>query len=133
MTFNFETQNTGNRVQATATDDGITIDYGFDTLTIPWDNIQIWDFDNFNPCQIYNGKVQYQLAYSTGDIKGTNIRMFASKHKMQFNVPQDVFIHVAKLLGKEDTEIEKWERAAKPYVPTIKDAITTVAKADLPI
>jgi len=139
MTYNYSVQ-TGQTVTMKGGEKGeygLQIDFGFDTLTIPWESVQIWDFgtgaDAMNPCQLYNGEIQYVLAYSAKDIKGDNIRAFGSNARFMWNVPKEVFYDVAKLQGKED-KIATWESTAKPYVaPTSAPANTTVAEAEIPV
>ena len=99
-----------------ASNKGITVILGFAELTIPWNECQIWDFVGYNPVQIYRGTLQYNLAFSSGDIKGTNIRCFASKLKLMFNVPKEIFEYVAKCRGMED-KVATWEATATEYTP----------------
>ena len=110
-----------NEIASTATTmraskEGITIVLGFVDFTIPWCECQIWDFVGYNPVQRYRGAYQYNLAFSSGDIKGTNIRCFASKLKLMFNVPKAMFEYVAKCRGME-AKVATWEATATEYKP----------------
>lgn len=122
-----------------AEEPAMTLDFGFDSLEIPWDVVQIWDFDGMNPCQLYNNKVQYGVAFSCKKFNslaqgnGAQVRTYGNQQRIMWQVSKEVFTYICKLNGKED-KIATWESTAKPYVaPTPAPATTTVAKADLPI
>ena len=72
------------------------------------------DKPEWNPVSIYKGNMQYKVAFSTGDIKGTNIRIFGDHHKYQCEVPKEMFTYVATNLGVKD-KIEGWESRAVEY------------------
>ncbi len=120
MTYKYtapESVMNGTKTTATADDTGVVINTGFDTLTVPWANMQIWKFDGkdgtgMHPITVYNGQMQYCVAYSSGDIQGTNIRLFGGrKIKFMMNVERELFVAIAENLGKGDL-VTQWEAEA---------------------
>ena len=109
---------TSSNVTMRGSKEGLTVDLGFTQLVIPWSEMQIWDFEGYNPVQIYRGNIQYHVAFSSVDIKsGGNIRCFASKIKLMVNVKKELFEYIAKCHGVED-KIATWQATATEYKPS---------------
>jgi hypothetical protein len=105
---------------------GLTKDYGFDTLTIPWSEFQIWAFaatadkPAWNPVSIFKGKMQYKVAFSAGKFTCTNIRVFSEADKFMAEVPKELFMYIAKCLGMGN-KVAEWEATATEYTPATQN------------